>query len=272
MEMGIRGWMIVIGILLVLAVLLDGYRRIRNERRGAIRMSLKMGGGFDKDELDELPNSELPNGKARVIPRANADFGGRSPEGDENDFDLPPMSAVDNDLDPESVSSHYSYEKSGAEETTQTPEQKEIASQPEELIVINVMSRSDTGFVGEDLLHILLACDLRLGKRNILHRYENENGQGPVQFSIANVLEPGIFDMDNIKSFATPGIIFFMSLPGPKDPLKAFEYMVETAQCVVKNLNGELKDEAHSVMTAQTLEHCRQRIKDFERRQLVQPA
>ena len=35
-------------------------------------------------------------------------------------------------------------------------------------------------------------------------------------------------------------------------------------------LGGELKDDQRSVMTAQTIEHYRQRIVEFERRQLTQ--
>jgi len=45
--------------------------------------------------------------------------------------------------------------------------------------------------------------------------------------------------------------------------------MVETAQVLVRHLHAELRDDAHSVMTAQTIEHCRQRIRDFERKQLT---
>ena len=63
-----------------------------------------------------------------------------------------------------------------------------------------------------------------------------------------------------------------MNAAEPNDPMTAFDYMVETAQCLAKNLNGELYDESRSVMTAQTLEHSRQRIRDFERRRLTQPA
>ncbi|KZY94305.1 hypothetical protein A3743_24600 [Oleiphilus sp. HI0072] len=59
-----------------------------------------------------------------------------------------------------------------------------------------------------------------------------------------------------------------MTLPGPKDYSKAFEFMLETAQCFARNLQGELKDENLSVMTPQTIEHCRSKIKEFERRQL----
>jgi len=34
----------------------------------------------------------------------------------------------------------------------------------------------------------------------------------------------------------------------------------------VRNLGGELRDEHRSVMTSQTIEHCRQRIREFERK------
>jgi cell division protein ZipA len=90
-----------------------------------------------------------------------------------------------------------------------------------------------------------------------------------VQFSVASILEPGSFDLDSMASDELPGLCFFMSLPGPSNPVKAFNYMVETAQCVVKNLGGELLDEGRSVVTLQTLEHARQTIRDFERRQLA---
>ena len=44
--------------------------------------------------------------------------------------------------------------------------------------------------------------------------------------------------------------------------------MLEVAQQVRGALDGELKDDHRSIMTAQTIEHYRQRIRDFELRQL----
>jgi cell division protein ZipA len=44
--------------------------------------------------------------------------------------------------------------------------------------------------------------------------------------------------------------------------------MIETAQCVVRNLDGELKDEKRNIMTPQTVEHFRGRVREFERKQL----
>ncbi|MBQ0795999.1 MAG: cell division protein ZipA [Zhongshania sp.] len=138
-----------------------------------------------------------------------------------------------------------------------------------ELLVINAMAAEGKPFKGNDLLQILMACDVRYGKMNIFHRYEKTDGTGEIQFSVANLVEPGNFNLDEIDEFTTPGVVFFMHLPGPKESIKAYEAMVETARCLVKNLEGELRDQTHSVATKQTLEHYKQRIRDFERRQLT---
>ncbi len=136
----------------------------------------------------------------------------------------------------------------------------------EEIIVVNVLAKTPEGFEGMKLRHLVEACGLQLGDMSIYHRHEYDFDQGPVQFSMANAVKPGTFgrDMDNSM---TPGVSFFMRLPGPDDSMQAFDYMIETAQCLVRNLGGELKDEYLSVMTSQTVEHCRQRVREFERKQ-----
>ncbi len=138
----------------------------------------------------------------------------------------------------------------------------------QEVIILNVMCKTSEGFNGQELKTLLEACGVEHGDMSIFHRHENTI-DSPVQFSVANAVEPGYFPKEQLDSLATPGISFFMSLPGPDDNMRAFDYMVETAQCVVRNLSGEMKDERRSDMTPQTLEHCRQRIRDFERRQLA---
>lgn len=146
---------------------------------------------------------------------------------------------------------------------------KRASTNFEEIIVLNVLAKNTHGFSGKDLLHILLPCDCRLGAMNIFHRYESERAKGEVQFSIVNIVEPGVFNLDNIDEFSTPGVSFFLRLPGPQDPIEAFNCMVETAQCLVRNLNGELKDERHSTVTQQTLEHAREKIHHYIKRQMI---
>ncbi|WP_438764181.1 cell division protein ZipA [Kushneria sp. TE3] len=136
----------------------------------------------------------------------------------------------------------------------------------EEIVVISVMSRDENGFHGPDLLQLVLACGLRLDDRGVFHRFETESSESPLQFSMVNVVKPGTFDLEVMEEDATPGVTFLMPMPSAESSREAFEAMFETAMVLVRNLGGELKDENHSVMTAQTVEFARQRVHEFERR------
>jgi cell division protein ZipA len=107
---------------------------------------------------------------------------------------------------------------------------------------------------------------------NIYHRYEQHNGSGGLLFSVANVIEPGTFDPDAMEDFFTPGVCMFLKLPGPKRAVSAFDVMIDSARKIASQLGGDIKDENHSVMTQQTIEHYRQRVLDFERKLLSQRA
>ncbi len=140
----------------------------------------------------------------------------------------------------------------------------------QEVVVINVLSKPSQTFSGPALKKLFEACGLERGDMDIYHRHEETDTHSPVQFSVANAVEPGTFRPDEIAGISTPGISFFMSLPGPNNAMQAFDFMLETAQCVVRNLGGDLKDERRSVMTPQTIEHCRQRIREYERKHHAQ--
>ena len=134
------------------------------------------------------------------------------------------------------------------------------------VFVLNVVSRSEQGFSGRNIMEILLACDLRFGDMDFFHRHEQVAGRGHIQFSVANMLKPGVFDIDNMAALSTRGLMFFITLPGPEDMPKAFDYMYETAKTVAKNLSGDVLDETQSAVTRQSLEHTRQQIRELERR------
>jgi cell division protein ZipA len=289
MELGVRDWIIIVGVLLIVVVLLDGFRRVRNERYGSLRMSLNKQ-FLNADGHSDEHSCELPNGGGRTVGRARPSSAPRHVASDDDPaFGASPIdleqtvpmlmeSVVQEELmfpqdqqqheqDPLSSINDTAVESKPTEQLS-AHKQAAVSNAAQQVIVINVVARDEI-FNGPDLLHILLACDLRFGKMNIFHRYEQANGNGPVQFSMANSVEPGTFDLDQIDHFTTPGVCFFMSMPGPEQPIQAFEYMLETAQCLVANLNGEMLDESRSAMTSQTLEHYRQRLREFERHQLA---
>ena len=65
--MNLRDWLIIIGIVIIVGILVDGYRRMRLAKKDSLKMSLEMGGDYDKSPLDEGFNPELPSGGARIV-------------------------------------------------------------------------------------------------------------------------------------------------------------------------------------------------------------
>ncbi len=271
MDVNIRDWMVIIGVLLTLAVLLDGYRRMRGNS-DKIRVALtKVPPAADSEE-GLFNRHEFPNGGARVVERDDLASQTASQTAEppilDSAEDQPfsqEFSAVDtpgeDNLDLISGVSGKDQEHSSAEQLPAGVEQ--------EVVMMYVAARSENGFSGEDILHLLLACDMRFGEMNFFHRHEDAAGRGRVQFSVANMMQPGVFDIDAMSGFSTMGLIFFFTLPGPKNTMAAFESMLETAEYIAKNLDGDLLDESRSVATRQTQEHIRQRIRELERRLLA---
>jgi len=289
--------MVIVGVLLIFAVLVDAWRRVRSERRAPVKLDLAKPYDTETprdDSIDWL--KELPNGGARVVERSDlvaAATKSRDEAYEAADAAAAMSREAESDADESTEVQEDEVElvtgMSSAEETENLdwldempadqngardrPAEAEPGRLPRdidpEVFMLNVVSRDPDGFSGEDILHILLACDLRFGDMNFFHRHEFEAGRGAIQFSVANMMQPGVFDIDNMAQFNTPGLVFFLTLPGPEDMMKAFDYMLETAQAVARNLAGDVLDESRSVVTKQTLEHCRQQIRDLERRMLA---
>lgn len=188
---------------------------------------------------------------------------------------------LSNDFNEEHYSSDVAYEERAAEDRVRVhptlekalrhdvsgEHAKETLSTAEEVVVISVLSRDPEGFDGSKLLELMMVCGLRYSRQmGIFHRFETESEDSELQFSMVNVVKPGTFPIEEMGEFMTPGITLLMPLPGAVDSSAAFEAMVETAMVVVRHMGGELKDENRSVMTAQTIEFARQRVREFERR------
>jgi cell division protein ZipA len=137
----------------------------------------------------------------------------------------------------------------------------------QEVFVINVLKETGPLLTGAELHHIFKACDMRYGEMSIFHRFEEANAQGKIQFSVVNALKPGSFDLATIDDMETKGISLFMSLPGPHDAMGAFDAMAEVALVFARNFGASMYDESHSDLTPQTLEHYRNRVREYSRKQ-----
>ncbi|MFO1368323.1 MAG: cell division protein ZipA [Marinagarivorans sp.] len=148
----------------------------------------------------------------------------------------------------------------------------QAAPVPQEVLVMHIMAPKGSTFYGDDLLPILMDLHMRFGTMDIFHRHAQENGTGPVLFSLANLVKPGTFELSSMSDFETPGLSLFMTLPCGEEAMHAFALMAQAAKRITQGLGGELKDEARNNMTQQIFEHYKERVAEFERKWRLQKA
>lgn len=141
-----------------------------------------------------------------------------------------------------------------------------------EVIVVSVVMPEGQVISGAALLPTLLTLGLRFGDMDIFHRHQDNAGNGKVTFSLANMMNPGTFDLDEIESFSTQGITLFMTLPNAGDPFEVFEHMMKAAKQLSAEFHGQLLDDKRSVMTKQTEQHYMGKIREFERKNRIASA
>ena len=137
----------------------------------------------------------------------------------------------------------------------------------EMIVALYVITKNEMGFTGTDVLTVLEGLGLKYGKMSIFHHYGvgELKVQEPV-YSIANMVEPGIFDPQYMSNFNTSGLVFFMRLPGPFGGRVAFELLLNHAQRIAESLDGILMDEGNVPLVQKKIGSLRDRIANFEQR------
>ncbi len=137
----------------------------------------------------------------------------------------------------------------------------------DKVVSLYLAARAGQTLHGPDLVVAAEKAGLVFGHMNIFHRLvDNHPEQGPV-FSVANLVKPGSFDMARIQDLRTPGISFFMALPGPMAALDAWEAMLPTAQRMAELLDAVLLDEERNALGRQRIAHIREDLRNYDRKQ-----
>lgn len=114
-------------------------------------------------------------------------------------------------------------------------------SLPETVIVLTVMAREDKRFSGPLLLRVLQEAGLAHGGKGLFH-YHPPGINEPL-FSVANILEPGRFELSEIATLQTPGLALFMRLPAAVDGEQALQILLRKSRQIAAQLSGSLCDE-----------------------------
>lgn len=129
----------------------------------------------------------------------------------------------------------------------------------QKIVTLRVVAKNMGTFKGDKLALSLRGVGMRHGKFGIFHRYHDDD-ENEVVFSAASLVEPGSFDLTNLKDQEMPGVSMFMVVPGPMDGAEAFDLMMTAARELTNMLDGELRDESGSTLSIQRERYLREEI------------
>ncbi|MEE8342531.1 MAG: cell division protein ZipA C-terminal FtsZ-binding domain-containing protein [Gammaproteobacteria bacterium] len=144
----------------------------------------------------------------------------------------------------------------------------------DKFVVLYIVAPAGGQFAGAEVKRLFKNEELNFGKMDIYHHTTKVPSDAGVKirpvFSVANLAEPGSFDPNAMETGSVKGLTMFLRLPGPIEGVAAFECMLASAQRLAADLNGELRDSTHSVLSHQTIQHIRGDIKGCEYRHKFQ--
>jgi cell division protein ZipA len=134
---------------------------------------------------------------------------------------------------------------------------------PDKIISLFLQARDNHVITGIDLLDATLKLGLVFGAHDIFHRIHEEDVE-PI-FSMANLTKPGSFDKNAWNTMEIRGVTMFMTLPGPRNALDAWDSMLATSRRLAEVLHADLLDEKREIFTRQRSLQIKEELREYER-------
>ena len=166
-------------------------------------------------------------------------------------------------LDPEVSAGEETLDDSMDQPVEELADAEPVPSMPQKIVTLRMVAKNKGAFKGDELILSLRGIGMRSGKFGIYHRYDG-NDESRTVFSAASLVEPGSFDLKNIKEQEIPGISMFMVIPGPLDAAEAFDLMMQSARALTQGLDAELLDETGSTLSIQRERYMREEVIQFQ--------
>ena len=141
----------------------------------------------------------------------------------------------------------------------QEQQHKQQVANPErqgydKLVIMHIEARKDKTFPGDRVLDLLEAANLEPGDMNMYQYFIEYRGLPRLVFNVINGIEPGNLDAEFRRS-ETPCITLFFALNESYNPRKSLDTMLNVAEGLARELDGQLQDSDRSVLTDQTKRH-----------------
>ncbi len=135
------------------------------------------------------------------------------------------------------------------------------------IVTLFLVAREGGTIAGPDLMVAAEKAGLVFGDKCIYHRLiDGKPDEGPV-FSMANLNEPGSFQLSAMDRLTTPGVCFFMTLPGPMSALDSLDTLMPAAERMAELLDAQLLDEERNALGRQRILSLRDEMRQYDRKQ-----
>ncbi len=272
MDWDLRIALIVIGLAVIAFVIFDFNRRKKSaqQKQNLIKKMHEAASQVDSAGFD-ASGVGVARKKGEAI---EPSFGDEPSLGDEPSFGNDESPLIENEIPTEVKQKNNNKENIAPVKKAklETPKPLSTDSQmsfdelvePEMVCTLILKAKDDHLFKGKDFMPLFLSQGLRHGDMGIFHRFVGQGGKPEsLLYSLANAVKPGTFDIKNIEQFESPAFAFFMTLPGPNDPIAAYEGMYKTIKLLKEEMGGQILDESKSVYTEQTHQHQIELIKSY---------
>ncbi len=138
---------------------------------------------------------------------------------------------------------------------------KKTNSDKQKIVTMRVCAIDEARWSGSALLSAFESHGLAFGRYQVFHRRHID---GRSLFSVASLVEPGTFDVAQMREQQFKGVTLFAVLPGPLDPLFTIDEMLAAARGLASELPGTLQDAKGAVLSAQRMAALRDDIAQFQ--------
>jgi len=248
----LRFVLIAVGVVIIIGLFLfgnpDKKRKPRASRKRVhaqkVRREPKLSDAESADDEADMPDTDERQTELAIEPaplspeRHEPRFG---PDDDEIDLDV----GYERPAEPEPAASD--------------------APLPDKIVTLFIKARDNHIISGAELLSVSLKSGLVFGEPGIFHRL-NEEDNKPV-FSMANLTNPGVFDKNAWNTIEIRGVTMFMTLPGPKSALDAWDSMLATSRRLAELLHADLLDDNREVFSRPRALQIKEELREYDRGQ-----
>jgi cell division protein ZipA len=172
--------------------------------------------------------------------------------------------ALDNVNDGHDFSAPNQYGQQSEPQREPTLQHKQQPKQKDPEVFILFVDKPEGEMIdGARLLPLLLTLGFKFGEMDFFHRHKQTSGHGDILFSLANMYNPGTFDIDRMEQVQTRGLSIFMTMPNAGEALQTFNMMHNAAKKIADEFGARVLDYKREPLDIVRVRHYVEKIRKF---------